>query len=110
MTKTDRLAVSVWAIKTIPPQTKAKGKLYSSDGLTPAHWEWMPNDMLIVLTEGVLLAPNDPELASTLDIWPESEKKVLSISWLPSKPWEPPQIRGFENGDWLRALGWPFSI
>ena len=38
-------------------------------------------------------------------IWPPCERKVLSIRWVPERPWEPPQIVCLKPGKWIGALG-----
>lgn len=51
-----------------------------------------------------LLLPDDAAQSSLIDIRPAKGQKVLSVRWMPSQPWLPPQVVSFRPGEWLIAF------
>lgn len=86
---------------------RAHGRYSPWTSERPAHWAWESAEFSISLTEGVLLRPIDPSLACVLDVWSvPSYRKVLSVWWIPERPWEPPGLSKAKDDGWLEALGW----
>lgn len=74
----------------------------------PAHWILETPDAQFILAHGVLPHPDASALEAILDVWAGPKgNKVLSVAWVPEKPWRPPTVIRYTAGDWLRLLGCP---
>jgi hypothetical protein len=108
MARIDKLGLVAEAIKVLPPIVRERGKLSPATAAQPQYCELDIGGFHIILTEGALLTPVDEALSSMLDIWPsQGTGKLLSVSWMPDKPWLPPRVVQCKAGDWQRLLTEP---
>ena len=101
----DRLALANEIIQKVVPQVRELGQRTPHAATAPGCLTLELAGLTIQLAEQILLLPSDKALSALLDIWPLGGKKVLSIRWVPERPWEPPQIVCLKPGDWIGALG-----
>ena len=107
----DRLAVVGRIITNVVPQVRSGGTYTAHSASMPACWEMETGEGIFLLTEGVLLLPDDPALSTLLDIWAIGGKKILSVHWMEKRPWQPPHITCFKPNELrktLRTDGWLF--
>ena len=91
MTATDKLQFSEFAIAKLVLPLPEPGSYHPVEVHMPAHRKLEIQGWSMLLTEGVLLSPVEPALSSMVDVW-FNHKKVLSVSWYPSKPWLPRHV------------------
>ena len=91
MTATEKLQFSEFAIVKLMPTLLERGSYHPIEVHMPANRELEIQGWSMLLTEGVLLSPVEPALSSMVDVW-FNHKKVLSVSWYPSKPWLPRHV------------------
>lgn len=104
MTRYEKLATALSAIKLLAPIIRATGQHHPAGSSGPSHWvlDWHGHRLL--LAERALLWPDDSALSSLLDIWPDTGPKLLSVRWQPLRPWVPPEIVAFRAGDWIDRI------
>ena len=108
MTAPDRLQIANWAVVTLSARVRANGTYSLWESAAPGHWVLETSDFSIWLTEGILLRPIDQATSCVLDVWSvPSSQKLLSVSWMPERPWEPPRLTKAKDDGWLKVLGWP---
>lgn len=105
----DNVAFAQFAKKSLAPEIRAAGVHHPATPKCPSHWEYRRRNVLLVLSENVLLLPTDRSTAHVLDAWPLSKRgalrrKILSVSWLPEEPWLPPHIAKLSLRECLEAL------
>lgn len=105
MPSIDRLNIAANAARTLPAQVRSKGTYQRAEAHQPALWMWETQGHIVSLAEGILLLPIEQDLSCLLDIWPLRSRKVLSVSWYRERPWVPPRVIAFHQGDWIRLLG-----
>jgi hypothetical protein len=104
MKRDDKLAITTEAIKRLPALART-GTFTPATARQPALWVAIVGHWQVSLAENVLLSPIDPALSMLLDVWPAAGgKKVLSVSWMPDKPWSPPRIVQCRRGEWQELL------
>ncbi|MBB3291707.1 hypothetical protein FHT39_000346 [Mitsuaria sp. BK045] len=101
-----RLAVARWAMETLAPRVQAGGQYQLAEPHMPAYYLLNEAGCSLLLAPNVLRLPDDPEASMLLDVSMEHGRKVMSISWFPSRPWVPPHISAMKAGDWMIRLGW----
>lgn len=101
----EKLFVVNSIVAKLVPELRRRGVHHAASATSPAHWMLTDYGLAMNLAEGVLLSPIEPALSSLLDIWPENgRRKVLSVSWYPSRPWHPRRVVVFKPGSWTRTL------
>lgn len=104
---TDRLQFAHWVMTALVPQLERSGRFRPASEITPAGYELEMEGLLLLLTTGFLAHPGKSALSNMLDVWfLNDHRKVLSVSWVPSQPWHPPEFTCFKAGDWMARLGW----
>ena len=108
VTARQRLNLANWAVATLGRRVRAEGKYSAWNSEMPGHWALETSEFRLLLTEGVLLFPTDVATSCLLDVWSlRKSGKLLSVRWMPERPWEPPHIVAKAKDDgWLQALGW----
>lgn len=101
-----RLQVANWAIRQLAPQVRALGERVPAAAFAPALIAAHIGDFHLFLTIGVLPHPGYEDLHETLEIFMPDGPKVFSATWIPQKPWIPPEIINFKPGDWYIKLGY----
>lgn len=101
----EKLALAIEAIKVLPPLVRASGVFSPATAIEPAHWVVNTGPWAINLTEHVLHGPADAVLSMVLDVWGPPGGKVLSVSWMPDRPWAPPCVVCCKRGPWQELLG-----
>lgn len=105
MKRADKLAIAKAAIEKFEPAIRASGTLRPVQALQPGWWELKAWGFQFALTENVLRKSDDKSLSTVLDIWPSpSGQKLLSVSWEPTRPWQPLHISTFKEGDWMNLV------
>lgn len=105
MKRADKFAIAKAAIERFEPAIRASGTLHPVQAIRPASWELNAWGFLFMLTENVLRKSDDKSLSTILDIWPSpSGLKQLSVSWEPTRPWQPLHISTFKEGDWMNLV------
>ncbi len=105
MVRHDRLAIARTAIEVLVPLLRSEGEYHPAEAGIPSRWTLQWQGLQVSLVGQVLLLPDDDAQSSLLDIWPPRGQKVLSVRWMPSQPWLPPQVVTFRPGEWLTAFG-----
>jgi hypothetical protein len=91
MARVDRLSIAADVARQLPELVRC-GKYTPAAGTQPAYWGRDIGEWQVYLTEHVLLSSEDPALSMLLDVWPRAGGgKVLSVSWMPDRPWVPPR-------------------
>lgn len=101
-----RLEFARFAIAQLAPRVRAKGVYQPATHSSPALWKLHMDGLHIGLATNVLLLPTDSSTSELLDIWPESGRKIFSVSWHPREPWIPPRVSCFHAGEWMTTLGY----
>ncbi len=104
MARHDRLAIARTAIEVLVPLLRSNGEYHPAEAGLPSRWTLQWRGLHVSLVGQVLLLPDDDAQSALLDIWPTKGQKVLSVRWMPSKPWLSPQIVSFRPGEWLTSL------
>ena len=65
----DRLTIVGRIITSVVPQVRSGGTYTAHSASMPACWEMETAEGIFLLTESVLLLPDDPALSTLLDIW-----------------------------------------
>lgn len=100
-----RLELARFAIAHLAPRVKAEGIYQCATHHGPAFWTLQLTDLRISLASNALLLPTDSSTSNVLDIWPESGRKIFSVSWYPEAPWIPPRVSCCRAGEWMRKVG-----
>ena len=102
----DKLAVIKAAILKFESAARSQGTFHPAQARMPSYWEVESWGLRIVLSVQVLRLPTDSALSTILDVWPAQTRlpKVLSASWEPTRPWQPPHVSSFRAGDWMALL------
>lgn len=100
----DRLKIARFAVDSIAPFVRASGQRHLPGPNMSGHWLLVWQDLQFILTEQVLLWPEDASLSSVIDVWDIHRHKVLSVRWQPSRPWLPPTVVNFKAGDWVAVV------
>jgi hypothetical protein len=101
----DRIELARFLIARVAPEVRAKGCRERPSATQPGWWLYESHELQFVLTENVLLTPDETVTSSCLDVWPNGGRKVFSVAWKPEQPWLPPQISTFKSGTWIQRLG-----
>lgn len=104
MPRHDRLAIARSAVEILVPLLRSNGQYHPSGVGGPSRWTLEWRGLTVSLVGQVLLLPDHGTPSSLLDIWPAKGQKALSVRWIPSQPWLPPQVVSFRPGEWLIAL------
>lgn len=107
MKRVDKLVVALRAIEVLPKLVRQSGTYTPVMPRCPAHWRLETGDWCVLLTERVLLHPDDPALSCLIDVFPRQGVKVFSTSWMPDRPWLPPRIVRYKAGAWEDLLDRP---
>lgn len=100
----NRLAFVARVITTVVPRVKSEGTYTPHSALMPSCWEMKAAEGAFLVTEGVLLIPDDPAPSTLLDIWRNDGRKILSVHWMEHRPWQPPHISCFRSNELLETL------
>lgn len=100
----DQLTIAASAVRILPAQVRSNGTYQRAEARQPALWMWETQGHIVSLAEAILLLPIEQDLSCLLDIWPLKSRKVLSVSWYRERPWVPPRVIAFQQGDWIQLL------
>lgn len=104
MEKQSKLEIARWAIDRVAPVVRAKGTHHPAGIDGPTHWRLDERGLTIIFTEQALLGVDDKSLSCLVDVWPTERPKVLSVSWEPTRPREPPRVIRCVEGPWRQEL------
>lgn len=105
LAKGQRLELTRRAIGLFVPHIAARGRRVVATHAMPSHMTLDDWGLHFILSGSVLRLPSDRSMSSLLDIWSSEHLKQLSVSWQPTRPWEPLHVSTFvPHGEWIALL------